>query len=348
MGTLWFVLLVLVLTAFVLLDGFDIGLGIVYLFISRNDDERRTVLNAIGPVWSGNEVWLIVGGGVLFLAFPKVYAASLSGFYLGLFVMLWLLIGRGLSLELRSHLDSSLWRAFWDAAFAGSSLALAAVLGVLLGNVVRGVPLNADGYFLTPFWTNWLPGTNVGLLDWYTVLVALLSVFILGIYGANYVSIKTNGPVRQRARWLGSRGWWGVVFLGAVVAALSLLLQPVLLENYRAHPVGIVFPLVAVLGLAGTAYYRRLMRDGITFLSTGLSIVGLLASVAFGLFPNLLAATTGQEYSLTVDNSAALPQSLRIAVPWFAVATALVLAYTVYSYRVFRGKVKFPSDDEGY
>jgi len=348
MGTLWFIVLVLVLAAFVLLDGFDIGLGIIYLYISRNDDERRTVLNAIGPIWNGNEVWLIVGGGVLFLAFPKVYAASLSGFYLGLFVILWLLIGRGLSLELRSHLDSSVWRTFWDTAFAGSSLGLAAVLGALLGNVVRGVPLNADGYFLTPFWTNWLPGTDAGLLDWYTVLVALLSVLILGIYGANYVSAKTNGQVGRRARWLGSKGWWGVVLLGAVVAALSLLVQPVLLESYRTHPARIVFPLLAVLGLAGTAYYRRQSKDRITFLSTGLSILALLASVAFGLFPNLLTATTGQEYSLTVDNASAPPQSLRIAVPWFAVATALVIAYTVYSYRVFRGRVTLSSDDERY
>jgi cytochrome d ubiquinol oxidase subunit II len=225
---------------------------------------------------------------------------------------------------------------------------LAAVLGVLLGNVVRGVPLNADGYFLTPFWTNWLPGTNAGLLDWYTVLVALLSVLILGIYGANYVSAKTNGQAGQRARSLGSKGWWGVVFLGVVVAALSLLVQPVLLENYRAHPVGIVFPLVAVLGLAGAAYYRRQSKDWITFLSTSLSILALLASVAFGLFPNLLTATTGQEYSLTVDNASAPPQSLRIAVPWFAVATVLAIAYTVYSYRVFRGKVALSSDDERY
>jgi cytochrome d ubiquinol oxidase subunit II len=348
MGTFWFILLALVLSAYILLDGFDIGVGIVYLFIARSDDERRIALNTIGPIWNGNEVWLIVGGGVLFLAFPKVYAASLSGFYLGLFLMLWLLIGRGLSLELRAHVDSAMWRAFWDTAFSGSSLALAAILGVVLGNVVRGVPLNADGHFFAPFWTNGLPGANAGLLDWYTILVALFGVVVLAVYGAHYVSVKANGQVGQRARWIGSIGGWGIVSLGGVVAATSLLQQPLLIESYRARPAGIVLPLVAVLGLVGMVYYRRRARDGIAFASTGLVILALLASIAYGLFPNLLTATTGTGYSLTVNNAAAAPQALRIAVLWFAVAVALVIAYTVYSYLAFRGKVTLSSTDEGY
>jgi cytochrome d ubiquinol oxidase subunit II len=348
MGVLWFVLLVLVLTAYILLDGFDIGVGIVYLFIARSDDERRIALNAIAPIWNGNEVWLIVSGGVLFLAFPKVYSAGLSGFYLGLFFMLWLLIARGLSLELRSHVDSAVWQAFWDTVFSGSSLALAAIFGVMLGNLVRGVPLNADGYFFTPLWTNWLPGVSPGLLDWYTVLVALFSVAVLAVYGANYASVKTGGQIGQRAEWLGSKGWWGIVVLGGAVATTSLLLQPILIENYGARPVGVVFPLVAVLGLVGMLYYRRRVTDVITFLSTGLFVLALLASVAFGLFPNLLTATTGPAYSLTVDNAAAPPQALGTAVLWFAVAIALVIAYTVYSYLAFRGKVTLSSTDEGY
>jgi cytochrome d ubiquinol oxidase subunit II len=348
MGTLWFILLTLVLTVYVLLDGFDLGMGIVYLFIARTYDERRVALNAIGPIWNGNEAWLIISGGVLFLAFPKVYAASLSGLYLGLFTMLWLLIGRGLSLELRSHVDSDLWRTLWDTAFSGSSLALVTVLGVILGNIVRGVPLTADGYFFAPFWTNWLPGINAGLLDWYTILVALLGVVLLAVYGANYVSVKTNGQVRQRARWLGSRGWWAVVVLGAAAVAASLLLQPVLMESYRARPAGITFPLIALLGLAGMAYYRRPARDGISFASTGLVILALLASVAFGLFPNLLTATTGSGYSLTVENAAAASQSLNVAVLWFAIAIVVVIAYTIYSYLSFRGKVTLSSAEEGY
>jgi cytochrome d ubiquinol oxidase subunit II len=348
MGSLWFVLLGLVLSTYILLDGFDIGVGIVYLFIARSDDERRIALNAIGPIWNGNEVWLIISGGVLFLAFPKVYAAGLSGFYLGLFIMLWLLIARGLSLGLRSHVDSAIWRAFWDTAFSGSSLALATVLGIILGNLVRGVPLNADGYFFAPFWTDWLPGVKAGLLDWYTVLVALLSVVVLAVYGANYVAVKTNGQVGRRAAWLGSNGWWVIIVLGVVVATTSLLLQPILIEHYGARPVGVVFPLVAVLGLAGMLYYRRQAREAITFASTGLFILALLASVAFGLFPNLLTATTGPAYSLTVDNAAAAPQALRTAVLWFAVAIVLVIAYTIYSYLAFRGKVTLPSADEGY
>jgi cytochrome d ubiquinol oxidase subunit II len=348
MGVLWFVLLVLVLTAYILLDGFDIGVGIVYLFVARNDGERRIALNTIGPIWNGNEVWLIVSGGVLFLAFPKVYAASLSGFYLGLFIMLWLLIGRGLSLELRSHFDSPVWRTFWDTAFSGSSLALATIFGVILGNLIRGVPLGADGYFFTPFWTNWLPGVNAGLFDWYTGLVALFGVALFAVYGASYLSVKTNGQVGQRAAWFGSKGWWGIVVLGLAVVTISLLLQPVLIENYGAHPFGIVFPLVALLGLMGMLYYRRQARDVITFVSTGLFILALLASVAFGLYPNLLTATTDPAYSLTVGNAAAAPQALRIAMLWFAVAIVLVIAYTLYSFLSFRGKVTSSSADKGY
>ena len=348
MGVLWFVLLALVLIVYILLDGFDIGVGIVYLFIARSDDERRIVLSAIGPIWNGNEVWLIVGGGVLFLAFPKVYAAGLSGFYLGLFVMLWLLIARGLSLELRSHVDSAVWRAFWDTTFSGSSLALAAILGIVLGNLVRGVPLSADEFFFTPFWTNWLPGVNPGLLDWYTVLVALFSVVVLAVYGANYVSVRTSGQVGQRAARLGSNGAWGIVVLGAVVATTSLLLQPILIENYGARPAGVVFPLAAVLGLVGMLYYRRHARDTITFVSTGLFILALLSSVAFGLFPNLLIATTGSAYSLTVDNAAASPQALRTSALWFVISIFIVISYTIYSYISFRGKVTLSSADEGY
>ena len=163
------------LAIYVVLDGFDFGIGIIYLFAAHTDAERRLALKAIGPIWNGNEVWLIAGVGLLFFAFPKAYAAGFSGFYLALIAVLWLLMFRGLAIELRSHLGNPLWRRFWDTAFAVASLLLAIVFGAALGNLVRGVPLNEDGYFFTALWTTFRIGPQPGILDWYTILMGVLA-----------------------------------------------------------------------------------------------------------------------------------------------------------------------------
>jgi len=353
MGALWFTLVTLVLTVYVLLDGFDLGVGIIYLLIGKNEDERRIALNAIGPIWNGNEVWLVMGGGILFLAFPKAYAAGLSGFYLGVFLMLWLLIGRGLSLELRSQFGSSIWRTFWDTAFSVASLALVIVLGVVWGNLLRGVPLTADGYFFTPFWTNWLPGVDAGLFDWYTILTAVTAVVILGVYGATYLALRTNGEVESRAARLILLGRWPAALLAVGTVVASAFIQPALRASYGSRSYGLILVFTGLLGLLGIFYYGR--RAGhadknprAAFLSTGLTILGLLSSTAFGLYPNLLIATTGASFSLTVHNAAATPQGLRVGVFWFVGAIVLVIAYSLYSYRIFRGKVTPTSVQEGY
>src|SRR5258708_2188268 len=169
METLWFCLVALMIAAYVILDGFDIGAGIVHLFVARTDIERRQVIGSIGPGWDGNEVWLLAAGGTLYFAFPALYASSFSGFYLPLMVVLWLLILRGMSVELRSHVDSELWKSLWDVVFGGASLLLAVFFGAALGNVVRGVPLDSSGYFFLPLWTDFQPGRNSGVLDWFTV-----------------------------------------------------------------------------------------------------------------------------------------------------------------------------------
>jgi cytochrome d ubiquinol oxidase subunit II len=348
MGALWFGLVTLVLTVFVVLDGFDLGVGILHLLVSKNEDERRIVLNAIGPVWNGNEVWLIMGGGLLFLAFPKVYAASFSGFYLGLFLMLWLLIGRGLSLELRSIVDDPMWRTFWDVAFSGASLGLAVVLGVVWGNLLRGVPLNADGYFFTPFFTSGLPETNAGLFDWYTILTGATAVAILGVYGAAYLAMKTNGEVSQRAARFVLLGRWPVALLVAGTVAASALIQPVVRASYGPRSYGWFLPFASFLGLLGIFYYGRRAGHAGGFVSVSLLIVGLLSSTAFSLYPNLLIATTGGSFSLTVTNAAAAAQGLRVAAYWFAGAITLVIIYSVYTYRAFRGKITRSTIEGGY
>src|SRR5437762_1854450 len=188
METVWFALVSLMLAAYVVLDGFDFGAGILHLFVAKTDAERRTVLAAIGPVWNGNEVWLIASGGVLVFAFPKVYAAGFSGFYLPLMMVLWLLVLRGISIEFRSKEDNPLWRTFWDNVFFGSSLSMSVVLGAALGNVIRGVPLGSSGYFQGALFTNFQPGPNPGVLDWYTISVAVFAALVLAGHGALFLN----------------------------------------------------------------------------------------------------------------------------------------------------------------
>src|SRR5579872_3502315 len=192
MTILWFTLVALMIAAYVIFDGFDIGCGILHLLIAKTNEERRMVLQSIGPVWDGNEVWLLAGGGTLFFAFPAVYAASFSGFYLPLHMVLWLLISRAVGIEFRHHLHNQVWRDFFDGLFSVASMLLAIFFGAALGNVIRGVPLNAEGTFFEPLWTNWLVGPTPGILDWYTVLAGLVAFVALTIHGANYMVLKTE------------------------------------------------------------------------------------------------------------------------------------------------------------
>src|SRR5271169_6311951 len=226
METLWFCLVAVMIAAYVVLDGFDLGVGIVYLFVARDDAERRTVLKSIGPFWDGNEVWLLAAGGTLYFAFPVLYASSFSGFYLPLMMVLWLLILRGLSLEMRSHVDVDLWKHFADAVFACSSGLLAIFFGAALGNVIRGVPLNADGYFFLPLWTNFTPQRDAGILDWYTVPIGVAAFATLMFHGALWVAYKTEGQVQARARAMANRVRYFVVALVILVLGLSAIVQP--------------------------------------------------------------------------------------------------------------------------
>jgi cytochrome d ubiquinol oxidase subunit II len=219
------------ITVYVLLDGFDLGAGAIHLFVARTDEERRQVLASIGPVWDGNEVWLLAAGGTLYFAFPALYASAFSGFYLPLMIVLWLLILRGISIEFRNHIHSRVWEPLWDCLFCASSLLLAVFFGAALANVVRGVPLDATGYFFEPLWTNFQLGDEVGILDWYTILVGILALAVLVMHGALWVRMKTNGPVSERAAALARKVWFGVLALTAIVTAVTFKVQPQVKEN---------------------------------------------------------------------------------------------------------------------
>ncbi len=197
MGFVWFWIVAVMIAAYVVLDGFDLGVGILSPFLARSEDDRRMLIRSIGPVWDGNEVWLLAGGGTLYFAFPLLYASSFSGFYLPLMIVLWLLIMRGASIELRMHIDHNVWRSFFDGLFFVASALLAIFFGAALANVIRGVPLGADSYFFLPLWTNWRVGPNPGILDWYTVIGGVVALVALATHGALWLVLESSRRARR-------------------------------------------------------------------------------------------------------------------------------------------------------
>jgi cytochrome d ubiquinol oxidase subunit II len=344
MQTLWFCLVAIMIAGYVILDGFDIGAGIVHHFVGRNSRERKAVLSSIGPVWDGNEVWLLAAGGTLYFAFPGLYASSFSGFYLALIVVLWLLILRGISIEFRSHIQNELWHDFWDAVFAGASILLAIFFGAALGNVVRGVPLDAQGYFFLPFWTDFRPGANAGIIDWYTVLVGVTALVTLSVHGALWVALKTEGDIQARSERLVKTLWIPLAALVSLVSIASFSVQPILAASFTERPWGAVFPLLSAAGLVGIPYFVTRHRDRPSaFLSSCVFIVGLLCSAAVGLYPNLLPSNADPSRSLTLANTSASSYGMEMGLMWFVPAFALAAGYTFFVYRHFAGKVDLDS-----
>ena len=338
-GTVWFCLVAIMIAGYVVLDGFDLGAGIIHLFVARTEQERQQVLRSIGPVWDGNEVWLLAAGGTLYFAFPALYAAAFSGFYLALMMVLWLLILRGISIELRSHIESPIWKPFWDLVFGGSSALLALLYGAALGNVVRGVPLDGNGFFFLPLWTNLQPGRDAGIVDWYTLLVGGASFVALAIHGCCWVVLKTSGDLQRRARQFGDRIWWAVVAFTAAITFFSFRLQPNLNTEFEVRPWGYVFPVLVVAGLVGMYVFSVRRRDLGTFLSSCLYLVGMLTSATFGLFPYVLPSNLEPEAGLTVSNAAAAPYGLYIGLAWWIPGMLLAAVYSVFVYQHFAGKV---------
>jgi cytochrome d ubiquinol oxidase subunit II len=336
MNIVWFWTLALMLTTYAVLDGYDLGAGALHLWLARGNQERRILLNAVGPVWNGNEVWLIAAGGMMVVSFPNVYAAGFSGFYLALMVVLWLLILRGVSIEFRSQIDHELWRAFWDAGFCLGSLLIALLLGVALGNVLRGLPIGPDGYF---------QGTFTLLLNPYSILTGMLSLAVLGWHGTNYLRLKTDGDLLVRARRWSQRLRGAAALLVVASTAATLGLVPGTLRNFHAHPIALVFPWLTLAGLVSGLLSRR-EHDQAAFRSSTAVIVGLLTSAAATAFPNLLASTLNPGYNLTVYNAASSPYALRVSFIANIVGMIGVALYSAYVHRTFRGKVQL--DGHGY
>jgi cytochrome bd ubiquinol oxidase subunit II len=344
--TFWFIAVALMITLYVLLDGFDLGAGAIHLFAAKDDRERRTILRAIGPVWDGNEVWLIAGGGTLFFAFPLLYASSFSGFYLPLIMVLWLLIIRGLSIELRGHINDPLWASFWDATFFIGSALLAIFFGAALGNVVRGVPLDEDGNFFQPLWTNFSPFSETpGILDWYTVLMGLLALATLIVHGANFLAVKTEDGLNARFRRISRLGWVFLVVLTILGTIATFSVSPWMLESFNERPYGYVLPLVAVAGLVGMILFNVRRGDMAAFVSSSAYIVGMLTSTVFAVYPRVLPAVDLGN-SLTITNASASEYGQAVGIVWWSIGMVLAAIYFITIYRLFRGKVRL--EDEGY
>ncbi len=348
MQTLWFIIVALMLTAYVVLDGFDIGAGIIHLLVAKSSAERRTVLRTIGPVWDGNEVWLLAAGGTLYFAFPLLYASSFSGFYLPLMMVLWLLILRAIGIEFCIHLDSPVWQSFFDGVFALSSILLAIFFGAALGNVVRGVPLGPDGYFFEALWTNWRVGPNPGILDWYTVLTGVVALVALTMHGALYVALKTDSLVSSRARQIALRTWPALLLLTLVSLLATVRVCPQVLNNYQSHHAGLLIPFIVAVSLAGMLYGIRRNREGLAFAASSLYLTTMLVGAAFALYPKVLPASTDPSYSLTIQNAAAADYGLRIGLVWWSFGIVLALGYFFFVYRQFRRKVRLEAEDQGY
>jgi len=344
--TLWFVFVALMIAIYVLLDGFDLGAGAIHLVAARDDRERRKIIRAIGPVWDGNEVWLIAGGGTLFFAFPVLYASSFSGFYLPLIIVLWLLMLRGLSIELRGHIGDPMWASFWDAVFFLGSSLLAVFFGAALGNVVRGVPLDADGYFFQPLWTHFNPFSETpGILDPYTVLIGLLALATLIVHGANFIAVKTDGDLNARSRTISRRFTYATVVLTVLATAFTFWVSPWMLDSFNERPYGYVLPLVAIAGLIGMVLFNLRNDDRTAFLSSGAYIIGMLTSTVFGVYPKVLPAVDPAN-SLTIYNASASQYGMAVGLVWWSIGMVLAVVYFVVIYRLFRGKVSL--EDEGY
>jgi len=339
MPTVWFILVAFMITAYVVLDGFDLGAGVLHLVVARTDQERRSVLGSIGPVWDGNEVWLLAGGGTIYFAFPLLYASSFSGFYLPLTIVLWLLILRGISIEFRTHRESPVWRSFFDGLFTLSSALLAIFFGAALGNVLRGVPLGADHFFFLALWTDGRPGPHPGILDWYTVLTGVVALVAITVHGALYLCLKNSGPLAMRARRsaIVASPLLVVVTLGSLIA--TLMVHPQLQQNYRNYPLWYVIPVVVAASLATMIWAIARRREPIGFLASGVYLIAMLAGAAVGLYPKLLPASTYAANSLTIQNAASSQQALQIGLYWWLPGIALAIGYFIFIYGMFRGKV---------
>ena len=335
LSELWFGLFVLVIAGYLILDGFDFGVGIVHLIVARKDEERRMVLNSIGPVWDGNEVWIVLGGGVLFAAFPPVYASLFSGFYLAFVLVLLVMILRTVAIEFRSKRASRGWRQVWDLVFSISSLVLALMLGVAFGNIIAGVKLDQNGN---------IDESLIDLLNPFALLIGVTGVAMFAVHGLLFLAVKTTGELEERVRRYTPVAL--IIFFVLVNAAVidNALTQDEIRDRYLDEYWPLVFPAGALISFVACLLLIRAKKDFYAFMASSVTIGLLLISGAVGMWPNLLISSIDESYNLTLHNSAAADNSLTVMLVAAAIGIPLILLYTSGVYYFFRGKVELGPD----
>lgn len=330
LNIIWFILLGVLLAGYAILDGFDLGVGILHLAVKK-DEERRIFMNSIGPLWDGNEVWLVTFGGALFAAFPHAYATAFSGFYTAFMALLFALIFRAVSMEFRSKVDKPAWRKFWDVSFCGASALATLLFGVAVGNAMRGMPIGADMEF---------QGTFTDLLHPYALLVGVFAVATFAMHGSIYLYLKTDGELQDRIReWM----WrtFGIFLVLYVFTTIYTLVDiPLATANFRLHPWAWGVVVLNVLAIANIPRAIHLRRAGYAFASSCATIAALTFLFGVALFPDLIHSSLNPEWSLTVYNAASSSKTLRIMLVIAGLGMPFVLAYTAVIYWVFRGKVQ--------
>lgn len=330
LNTIWFFLIGILLIGYAILDGFDLGVGALHLFV-KNDLDRRIMLNSIGPVWDGNEVWLVTGGGALFAAFPDVYATVFSGFYSALMMLLFMLIFRAVAIEFRSKRPMKWWRQMWDVAFSVASIFIAFLAGVAIGNLITGVPLDEHKEFTGTFWN---------LINPYTVLVGVTTVALFMMHGAIYGVMKTEGELQAKLRsWVNNTIIFFIICY-ITTTMTTLIYYPHMIKHFKEFPALFVLAILNMLAIANIPREISRGKEFLAFLSSCASIAALLTLFAFGVFPNFVIASNNFELSLNIYNAASSQQTLKIMLIIAMIGVPFVLAYTISIYWIFRGKVK--------
>ena len=350
MEVFWFIIIAIVLTMFFILDGYDFGTGIIHLFYAKKEKDKEVIAKSAGLFWDSNEVWLVAGGGMLFMAFPTFYASVFSGFYLPLIIVLWLIIFRAIGLELRSQFKYQMWKDIWDKSFGVSSLLLALFFGIALGNIVRGVNLGGvkngvsvyEGhYFFLPLWdSSFSPLSETpGIIDWFTIIVGLIAVITLAIHGANWVILKTNSSINNKLKSVIFKLNIALTIFTVFSLLVWQIVNPNALDNFIDKPYLLIFPIIFLTGLIGLFFIKKLKKDSYGFTFSTLLITGGITSSLASLFPVILPSINNVNDSLTIYNTAASEYGLSVAFNWGIIGFILLFIYMLIQKRLMGGKV---------
>ncbi len=334
LNTIWFLLISILIAGYAILDGFDLGVGVLHLF-ARNETEKRINLNAIGPVWDGNEVWLLTAGGSLFAAFPIVYATVLSGLYIPLMLVLFALIFRAVSLEFRGQVDDPGWKKFWDRSFGIGSLLPSVLFGAAIGNILRGLPIAEDGTLFVTFF---------GLLNPFALLVGVLSLVMLVMHGSAYMAMKSEGELLTRMADWTNKAWMAFVVLYFITTIAAYFVAPFLFEGVLSSP---LFWIMFIAMLAVIVYIPVAVKAGQhvrAFLATSSTIGLMIFLMGLSLFPRLVPSSADLANSLTIYNASSSQRTLTVMLVIALIGMPMVIGYTVWIYRIFRGKVVLNED----